>query len=63
MSKRIKKTNSGTNVKKEQLKNKTLLQLDEYLTRIKKFSVKELIEGWLIDDFYKKDKTEKTTLF
>jgi hypothetical protein len=38
------KPKSGLSVRKEQLINKTLLKLDEYLSRINKFSVRELTE-------------------
>ena len=51
------KTKSGLSIRQENLMNETLILINQHLTRINKFSVKELKEGWLIDDFYKEDKT------
>jgi hypothetical protein len=47
-------TKSGLSVRKENLINKSLLQLDEYLSRINKFSVRELTDGGGI---YTKDRS------
>ena len=51
------KPKSGLSIRQENLMNETLILINQHLTRINKFSVKELKEGWLNDDFYKEDKT------
>jgi hypothetical protein len=67
------KTKTGLSIRKEQLINKTLLQLDEYLTRINKFSIRELKEegtgcssshpSGVFDLFYIGDEETKKTFF
>ena len=46
------KPKSGLSIRQENLMNETLILINQYLTRINKFSVKDLKEGWRIGDLF-----------
>ena len=45
------KPKSGLSIRQENLMNETLILINQYLTRINKFSIKELY-SWVIDDLF-----------